>query len=487
MAGRGHKRRRSDAQERIREAFLVQAGEQLVELVALAQERDEAMIDSVAADLERLADTAEALSMGQLARAARKSARAVHGDKPIDSLRLVAQALRRTTGPRRLGPILVVGDRRSTAALGSQTARCTEPVRTFPSLHDFTAALHVDEPSAVCLPVEAHDAVRQLVQYESFPVLVHALPGDFEGVARAMSAGAVGYVERPLDATELCRQARWRSLPRLDVLRVFLLAEADDTRAGLHAAFETASLATQVSDDPDDLGRALGDGGLDAVVLGPEVNGVPCSTLAGIVRGHPRCGHLPLMVIGRPKRPATLRSSGIDDVMRASADPHHVAQRIRDRVHRFQMLPWRDHPTFHLHNRLGLLGAFDRLLADAERHRTPLAAAVITLDGLHRADPRELPELEQAARRGFAKASQDLLRSTDVAGELRPGDYLVGLPGATADDAASRMERLVAALDGTFATQELTRTLRARSGVADVSLGVAGLALRAETDLTTGS
>ncbi len=487
MAARGNKRRRGDAQERIREAFLIQAGDQLTELVSLVSERDEAMVDTIAADLDRLADTAEALSMGQLARAARRASRGVKGERPVDSLRLVAQALRRTTGQRRLGPLLVVGDKVATRGLAEAAATCTEPIRLFPTLADFTTALHVDEPCAVCLPAEAHEAVRQLVEYESFPVIVHAADNDFEAVARSMSAGAAGYVSRPLELDSLCRQARWRALARPDMLHVFLLMPDDEHRAAIKAAFEAASLATTASDDPEEMGRALAHGGLDAAVLGPEVQGVPCATLAAMVRGHPRCGHLPLMVIGRPKRPAALRAAGIDDVMRASADPHHVAQRIRDRVHRFMALPWRDHPTFHFHNRLGVLQSFDRLLRDAQRERTPLSGALVTVDGLDRTDPLRLPAQERASRRVVADVTLAALRATDVVGELMVGDYLVGLPGAHLEAARQRLLAVVEAINAAFKDGELTSGLRARCGVADASLGVAGLALRAEADLTTGS
>lgn len=470
----------------MREAFLGQAAKQLLELASLTAERDEAMLDTVAADLDRLADTADALSMAQLARAARQASEGIHGPRPLDMLRLVAQALRRTTGPLRLGPILVVGDRNATRTLLHARATIAEPIRIFPSLEAFTTALHVEEPSAVCLPAERADAVRQLVQYEAFPVLVHAKSDDHQGAAQAMLAGASGFLRRPLLASELCRQVRWRALAATQVLRVFLLMDPSETRDQAVAAFEAAGLEPVVGDHPDELGAALDLGGFEAVVLGPEVAGLPAANLAGLVRGHPRCGHLPMMVYGRPKHPSALRAAGIDDVMRSNADPAHVAQRIRDRVQRFQALPWRDHATFHFPNRLGTLEAFDVALKSAERGRDPLTAVVITVDGLHLAEPRSLAPVERALRRHVAAVCSERLRSTDVSGELKPGDYLLGLPGTTVETVRDRVQELVDAINERVATEGFDIALRARMGLADTSQGVTALAQRAEADLLGG-
>ena len=99
--------------------------------------------------------------------------------------------------------------------------------------------------------------------------------------------------------------------------------------AGMATDADTGRARLRVSLEPVDADRFLAGAGA------PEVAGLPAANLAGLVRGHPRCGHLPMMVYGRPKHPSALRAAGIDDVMRSNADPAHVAQRIRDRVQRF--------------------------------------------------------------------------------------------------------------------------------------------------------
>jgi len=486
MAGRGQRRRRGDAQERFLDAFLDQAGKQLLELAALVPELDADTRDSVAYDLERMAETAATLSMGQLSRAARSAMRGISGPDPLDALRRVAQALRRTTGAKRLGPILVVASDDTAGTLLRDAEICVEEIRRFPDLATFTQALHVDEPSAVCLPVEAHEAVRQLDEYEQFPVIVHGRPDDLEGRARAMVAGAAGYVDRPMGLPQLLHQVRWRASPMVAPLQVFVLMDDGGARDRMVAAFDGAGLAVHASSDPHQLAAALDGGALDAVILGPEVQGIPCATLAALVRGHARCGHVPVMIIGRPKQPSALRAAGIDDLMRASADPTHIAQRVRDRVQRFQRLPWTQALTTGIPNRMGTLTAVDDLLRRARRERSPMALALLTFDGFHRAELTNLGAVTHQSRRCFAAAVRQTLRRTDVAGELKPGDVLVALPGARTDEAAPRIRALRKALRAAFARHEVTRDLRVRTGIADTDLGLAGLGARAEAELIGG-
>jgi CheY-like chemotaxis protein len=215
-----------------------------------------------------LADTAGTLGLGQLERAARAAARDIPLGRRVEALRLVAQALRRTRGVRRLGPILVVASNQTASALISAMEVCSESVRVYPTMQAFNDALHVDEPTAVCLPVEAFDAVRQLAEFEQFPVLVHGPSADVEGLARAMAAGAAGYLPRPIDPQALVHQARWRSTHHDELMEVFLLMDASPVRDQLVSALESIGLRVTASAAPGEIGPALDEGHLDAVIMG---------------------------------------------------------------------------------------------------------------------------------------------------------------------------------------------------------------------------
>ena len=484
MRARSSKRRRSsDAQERFREAFLDQAGDQLTELNGLLQVADEDTILTASAELERLADTAGTLGLGQLERASRAAAHDLPGDRRMDTLRLVAQALRRTRGQPRLGPILVVAHPDDTQAIRDAADAIAEPIRLYPTMEAFTQALHVDEPCAVCLPMEAHDAIHQLSEYERFPVFAHGPPGAIEGIATAIDRGAVGYLQRPLQPDSLTRLVRRHTTAPHDAIEVFLLMDDGPPREALRLAIEALGIAVISSGAPSDLGTALDQGTADAIIVGSEVNGASCAILAQIVRGHPTRGHLPLMIFGRPKNPAGLRSAGIDDLMRANAEPHHVAQRVRDRVTRFLALPWTEHPTSRLQTRIGCLDALDALLRAARRSPTVIAVGMLQVDGLHSLTPPEVRQATRDLRRVLSERTQVALRRTDIVGELIPGSYLVVMPQADEGGARERLGVFKKALRLAGQEEDTLSGLSWRVGVADISLGLAGVASRAERDL----
>ena len=484
MASKGSRRRRGgDSREKYREAFFDQAGAQILELSSLVAASDEETDTSVAAELERLADTAGTLGLGQLERAARSAARDLPLGRRLDALRLVAQALRRTRGARRLGPILVVAGAASAAGVTADAEVCGEPIRLFPTMQAFTDALHVDEPTAVCLPVEAHDAVRQLAEYESFPVIVHGPPGDVEGLALAMTHGASGFIDRPIDLEALTHLARWRSTAHLDLVEVFLLMDAGPAREQLKLAIEAVGMRVTVSGAPSELGPALDQGLPEAVVFGAEVHGVPSGTLASWVRGHGRCGHIPLMIIGKPKSAARIREAGVDDLMRDNAEPNAVAQRIRERVQRFRSLPFPRLLSAGLENRLGLLQALDGELRRARRERHLVTVAMLQIDGLGR-EPGDHAPASAKLRRAVAASVAACLRRTDIAGELLPGAYLFVLPHASRPQAEPRVNDLCAHLQRLCAADPALQALTQRVGLADTEVGLLGVAARAERDLS---
>jgi len=483
MGSRSSKRRRtSEAQERFRDAFLEQAGDQLVELSSLVEGADGDTLTMAAAELERLADTAGTLGLGHLERASRTAAHDLERGRRMEALRLVAQALRRTRGRPRIGPILVVASPQHTQLLEGRLAAVTERIRTFPDLDAFTRAIHVDEPSAVVLPCESLEAVKQLSEYEDFPILVHAPPDAHEAAAAAIGQGAAGYVSRPIQLPELTRQVRWRAA-RPEDSEVFVLLDPGPSRDALVRAVESLGLGTVVSGSPTDLGTALSGGHADAIIMGAEVQGVPCANLAALVRGHATHGHLPLMIVGRPKQPQSLRSAGIDDLMRENADPTHIAQRVRDRVLRFMSLPWMHQPAARLHTRLGALDSLDVLLRRIQRQPIIVAVGLLQIDGLYVLPPHEHRRALRYVRRMVAQTAAELLRRDDVVGELIPGAFIVSMPHA---DVAAARQRLTAwrkVLKERLRNQPNLKGLSPRLGVADTRMGIAGVARRAERDL----
>jgi len=214
------------------------------------------------------------------------------------------------------------------------------------------------------------------------------------------------------------------------------------------------------------------------------VSGVPCATLAGLGRGHGRSGHIPLMICGKPKQTAGLRTLGIDDLMRDSAEPHLVAQRIRERVQRFRDLPFAQHLPSGVSNRVGVLHALDLELRRARRDRHVITVGMLQVDGLARVDAAEQHQVAIRLRQALVRAVDQHLRRTDSAGELLPGSFLFVLPSATRVQAEPRLTDLSKALSAAIASDPLLGGLTQRLGLADTEAALLGVAGRAESDLS---
>lgn len=476
--------RRRTANERHQQVFLVQVASSLAEFSQLLSEEPDAQ-DSVAYELRKTAQTAESLALPSVARAANDAADELEQSTiGVRALRRVANAIRHVGGRLRFGPLVVVGADPATAARLEQDARlCCEPLKLFDDLQGFAAGLHTEQPSAVALPIDAVDAVGQLVVRERFPVLVHGPPNEWERRAAAMAAGAHGFLVHPFTLRDVTRFARWRGQPSEEVLEVLLLADPDPTRDALAKSMEQVGLAAVVGSDPNELAVALERGTPKAVVLGARVGGQSVLTLAQLVRTHPRCNHLPILVTGRPDDPASLRNIGVDDVMRTDAQPLQAAQRIRDRILRVLSLPWERDPVSGLPNRLGVLDALDAELSAVSRTGDVLSVVLIELEGLRPAIEQFGPSVLYAARQILARLFARHLRRADLYGELERGELLVALPGCGRDQALTRVGEVLGRFREEIARDRVLKQVLVFAGAADTREGLNTVALRAERDL----
>lgn len=476
--------RRQTANERFRQGFLAQASAELHELASLLTEEPDAR-DSVAFELRRLSETANTLELPVIGRAAAEAADELEGPTgSIRALRRVANAIRHTGGRLRFGPVVVVGVTGEQAArLRADAALCCEPVTLYDDLHAFAGGLHTEQPTAVVLPVEAAEAVGQLVTREKFPVLVHGAPHAWEPRAQAMEAGAHGFLVQPFTLADVTRLARWRARGAEDVHEVLLLADPEPARDALARALEQVGVAVVTANDPAELAVALEAGTPQAIVLGSRVAGHGALPLARLVRSHPRCNHLPILVSGRPDDPAALRALGVDDVMRTDAQPLQAAQRVKDRILRLQDLPWERDPVSGLPNRLGVLDALDDALAKASRSGEVLSVVLIEVDGLKEAVSHFGAVALHNCRRLLSTLFRDHLRRTDLYGELAVGDLLVGLPACGREIAVRRLEAIVDRFHQECRRDAQLKGVQLLLGAADTGSGLEGVAARAERDL----
>lgn len=481
------KMRRRSANERYRQGFLSQAASELREFALLLTEEPDAQ-ESVAFELQRLAETAETLELVAVAKAATDAAEELgQSGVGVKALRRVANAIRHTGGRLRFGPIIVVGvTEAQSERLRADAALCCEPVLMFDDVAAFAAGLHTEQPTAVVLPADAIEAIGQLVSREQFPVLIHGRPNAWEEHAAAMSAGAHGYVVHPFNLTDITWLARWRSQILNDSIEVLVLADPDPTRDQLVTSLETVGISVLVSSDPDALTTQLSSGAPKAIVLSAWVGGYPALPLAQIIRAHPRCNHLPILVTGKPDDTAALRAIGVDDVMRTDAQPLQAAQRVRDRVLRTQGLSWERDPLTGMPNRLGVLNTLDSELAIASRTSMVLSVALLELDGLKAAIEVSGPITLHKIRQRLLELFRADLRRTDAFGELEPGEIVVAMPDCLREVAIRRIESIAERFHTEIAQDPVLRGIQLVAGVSDSRDGLETVAVRAERELRAG-
>lgn len=502
----GNARRR--ANERYREGFLAQAATELREFALLLAEEPDAQ-EPVAFELQRLAETAETLELSTIARAASDAAEELaHSAAGVRALRRVANAIRHTGGRLRFGPICLVGVPPEDAErLLLDAELCCEPVYVFADLAAFASGLHTEQPTAVVLPAESTEAVTQLVSRENFPVLVHGPPLDadptaWERYTAAMEAGAHGYLPGKLELADVTRLARWRNQQAEEPIDVIVAADDDAARAELVQALEQARIGVVTVDNAAELAAALGGAAKPpagappnqalplvvphAVVLAARVDGVPAHPLAMLIRAHPRCCHVPVLVTGRPDDAGALRAVGVDDVMRSEAQAAQVAQRVRDRATRTSSLPWERDPMSGMPNRLGVLSQLDAELSLASRTGLVLSVAVIEMDGLRTAIEAFGASALGNVRRRVVRLFKQTLRRTDVFGEIAFGELVVAMPVCGQKVALQRIELVASRFADEAAADPQLKGITMVVGVADTSQGLRTVAVRAERELRAG-
>jgi GGDEF domain-containing protein len=485
-AAAGKARRRS-ANERYRQGFLAQAAAELREFALLLSEEPDAQ-ESVAFELHRLAETAETLELAAVARAANDAADDLGAaGVGVRALRRVANAIRHTGGRLRFGPLIVVGaSKEQEAQILADAELCCEPVFLFDDLQSFAAGLHTEQPTAVVLPAEATEAVGQLVTRENFPVLVHGPPEAWEHHAAAMQAGAHGFLVNPFTLADMTRLARWRAQASDEQFEVLVLADAGEARDQLVQSLQQVGVVVVTLSDPRELAGILETGTPKAVILSAMIGGYPALPLAQLVRSHPRCNHLPILVSGRPDDPAALRAIGVDDVMRTDAQPLQAAQRVRDRVVRTQGLAWERDPVTGLPNRLGVLNLLDMELASANRTGAVLSVALLEVEGFRAAIEEHGAGTVHKVRRLLMDVFRTNLRRTDAFGELSLGELLIAMPNCAQQVALRRVESIAEVFTGRAHADPHLGSVSLAVGAADSLDGLRTVAVRAERELRGG-
>lgn len=474
--------KRDAANVRLRVQFLAAAGPQLRQLAALlGQGADVETRESIGYDLSRMAATAGAIKMSELAEAGRRAAQSIQAGADAYALEPVARAIRRAGSGSHFGPVLVRGrDPALERRLGGTSLEALEVVDGDAAVF---AGLHTSHPSALVLPSERLRDVERLVREEAFPVVVYGAADDFDARLQAIDAGAAGFLAEPFSRGQLLDLVRWCASRGGSAIEVFVLADPGPQRDTLRRVLQDAGIAAVVSAEPSELVPTLELVHPDAVIVGTGVGGRRGELVVRVIRAHFGPGQIPILAWGDASDPDAFLAAGADDVLDSGDEPGRVTARLRARVQRFAGILRERNAVTGLPNRVAALRELDRHLAHAVRTREPLALVLFRLGGVAQIRARFGRSAAHAVQRFAAEVLGTHIRRVDVVGHLSEGLFCVALPRCTAAQASARADHL----EGQF-RERCARDRRAEgawlcSGVVDTEAGVSGLADRADLAL----
>ena len=474
--------KRNAAQERLKGGFLHTLGPQIRELAALIAEGTDEGRDSAAAALDRIAQTAGALGIEPVARAASEalSLEASWDERRLDEL---ARVTRRTVVRPLFGPIGIVGDKELIGRFRKLQKETPEPLRIASDLSALQNPLSVVPWSVLLVPVDQVEAGMDMA--DGAPVLAWGESSDWAARLRCVEAGASGFLPRKAAAVDLLDRVRCHTNQPTRPPEVFVLAEQDERRQAVIDSLEKAGACVVASDRPQEISPALDLVSPDALVVGSKVGDVEAAVLVQAVRTHSRRSHIPVIVMGDELSHEALLEAGADDVVGSTLGAEQLALRILRRYQRMLTIRRGRHPISGLLDRPAALRALSRRMGNANRDNLPMSVAVLLLEGLGDARDRWGKAASNAGQELCAQGLEASVRRIDLTGQVGPEQFLVALHHCGSIEAERRLADLARRVEVRLHGDHRLKDVRCLFGVADTEAGVPTVALRAERALQT--
>ncbi|HVQ25790.1 MAG TPA: response regulator, partial [Planctomycetota bacterium] len=230
--------------------------------------------------------------------------------------------------PARPQVLIVEDDAVGLARLRELLERGGYEVRTAGSRADALASVAVRAPDAVLCGVTLPDgrgyelvrALRQLPQAEDLPVLMASGPADFLDKVEAISSGADGYFETPVDWDELLRRLQQLLERRsLQPARILCVEDFEEQAVYLKSVLASAGYEVELLADPRGFEAALLGFRPDLVLMDILLPGVSGYELTRFLRQDPRFASLPVLLMTTDAQ-ADARIRGL----KAGGDDHLV-------------------------------------------------------------------------------------------------------------------------------------------------------------------
>ncbi len=461
--------------------ILRRQAKEAVHLARLPQ-ADTATVDAIAGIVGRVGETARALGLGHVERAA---ARARRGLGTRQAAELLHELLEVCTGGRRVAPMLrpiaVVTGGRDTASLHGQLLLTSASVRLVPDLATLADLQTREELGAAVVPMALLERAEDLGALRPQLLLATGREDDLQARLSAARLGAAQYLPEPLDLRLAvqrvrARMASWR--PR--AWRVLVADRTHERVQELAAALANEEIVTIPVVGGVKLLEAVDRTGPDLVVIGAPLDRMPVADLAATLRGHHRFGGMPQLYLweGGVVPAALTGHDVVQGVLDVPALRARVLAALDDHRHE-RGLAEIDELTGAL-SAGTLLHAADREIALARRRGESLTVARLELANPQAVETTGGALAVATALRVLAWTSQRAIRETDSVGVISDAGLVLLMPGCSMTLARARLQGMRQRFAERLAAAGLPGVATFHVGLAE---GTDDVLLRAERQL----
>jgi diguanylate cyclase (GGDEF)-like protein len=350
---------------------------------------------------------------------------------------------------------LVEDDEIAAQDMALQLRHFSYEVRIFNTLKSLREALKAPPPDVIIMDVimPDGDGIAALTEISrdiapDVPTLVVTVLPDFESRLRAVRAGARAYLLKPVDIGGLVDKIdRLTGARQADPYRVLIVDDSPVMAEYYALILRHAGMLARTCHVATKVMTALEDFNVDLILTDVYMPGCDGFELAAILRQQDTFMSVPIVFLSTETdfdKQLLALGTGADEFLTRPITPRQLVSAITSRARRARLLR-----ELMLHDSLtGLLNhttVKERLvkeLAQALRHRVPVALAMIDIDHFKSINDRYGHLAGDRVIKSLARLLQQRLRQSDVIGRYGGEEFLVLMNDTTGKKARTLMDKL---------------------------------------------
>lgn len=280
------------------------------------------------------------------------------------------------------------------------------------------------------------------------PTLLLAKTDDLGTRLAAVRAGGDGFFEHPVVLSDLIRRLDELSTPASpEPYRVMVVEDSRAQAKHADIVLKSVGFASHVVTEPMKLMEALVEFHPELILMDMQMPGVTGLELARVLRQHPGYAGIPIVFLSAEddaqKRLTALTIAG-DDFLTKPLRADQLVEAVTNRAQRARATRTQraSDALTGLLNRQYFMTAFETEVSRASRTNTPLALAVLDVDGLSAINRQYGLHVGDHVLQALSQLLAQRLRKTDTVGRI--GDDRLGalLPNCNAPNAVSLLTQL---------------------------------------------